>query len=279
MAMFILSCKYVTKENTVERKEVARVYDLYLYEDDLAEIIPSGTAEEDSVLMARNYINNWVRQHVVLHKAENNLSDREKQVEKQLSEYRNSLIRHIYETELIRQRLDTNVSEEEIETYYKNNPRNFELRDNIIKAIYIKTKSNAPKLNKLRQWYKSNDNKDRMALEEYCHQFAIDFNLDDDSWVLFDELLKKVPIKTYDKEEFLKNNRYIEITDSNETYFINIKGFMIKQSLSPLSFEKDNIRAIIINRRKLELVKEMEKAAFDQALKNNDFEIYDTKAK
>ena len=277
--MFILSCKYVTKENTVERKEVARVYDLYLYEDDLAEIIPSGTAEEDSVLMARNYINNWVRQHVVLHKAENNLSDREKQVEKQLSEYRNSLIRHIYETELIRQRLDTNVSEEEIETYYKNNPRNFELRDNIIKAIYIKTKSNAPKLNKLRQWYKSNDNKDRMALEEYCHQFAIDFNLDDDSWVLFDELLKKVPIKTYDKEEFLKNNRYIEITDSNETYFINIKGFMIKQSLSPLSFEKDNIRAIIINRRKLELVKEMEKAAFDQALKNNDFEIYDTKAK
>ncbi len=272
--LFIASCNYFSKENEKAKnhQEVARVFDKHLYKDDLAKIVPQGTSYEDSLLIIKSYIDNWIRQNVVLHKAETNLSDEEKNVDDRLNEYRNSLITYIYESELIRQKLDTVVKDDEIDAYYKANPRNFELKDNIIKAIYVKTKKNAPKLNKLREWYKSGNSKDILLLEEYCHQFASDFSLDDKTWVLFDDLLKKIPIKTYDKEEYLKNNRYIEIDDSSNIYFVNIKGFMIKESLSPLSFEKENIRSLIINKRKLQLVQEMEKAAYDQALNNNDFE-------
>ncbi|MEO5570995.1 MAG: hypothetical protein ABIS37_08725 [Bacteroidia bacterium] len=274
--LLIVSCNYVSKENEKAKnhREVARVFDKHLYTDDLAKIVAAGTSPEDSLLIIKSYIDNWIRQNVVLHKAETNLSDEEKNVDDRLKEYRNSLITYIYESELIRQKLDTVVKDDEIETYYTSNPRNFELKDNIIKVIYVKTKKNAPKLNKLREWYKSGNSKDMLLVEEYCHQFASDFSLDDKTWVLFDDLLKKIPIKTYDKEEYLKNNRYIEIEDSRNIYFVNIKGFMIKESLSPLSFEKENIRSLIINKRKLQLVQEMEKAAYDQALNNNDFEIY-----
>ncbi|HOS48778.1 MAG TPA: hypothetical protein PLG57_09090, partial [Bacteroidia bacterium] len=82
------------------------------------------------------------------------------------------------------------------------------------------------------------------------------------------------PIETYDKEQFLKNNRYIEIPDSNAVYFVNIKGFKIKESQSPLSFEKENIRNLIINKRKLDLINEMQKAAYENALKDNEVEIW-----
>lgn len=276
LLLFLCGCDYFEKHTVQKDKQepVARVYDKYLYKDDIAKIISPGISNEDSLLIMKSYIENWIKQNVVLHKAETNLADEEKNVEKRLEEYRNSLITYIYESELIKQKLDTVVSAEAIEKYYNDNQRNFELKDNIIKVIYVKTKKNAPKLDKLRQWYKSDNSKDLIELEGYCHQFATDFSLDDKTWLLFDDLLKKVPIKTYDKEEYLKNNRFIEITDLNDIYFVNIKGFMIKESLSPLSFEKDNIRALIINKRKLQLVQEMEKAAYEQALKNNEFEIY-----
>ena len=269
------SCEKFRKEtNVIPTGAVARVYDKYLYAEDISRMITAGTSKDDSILMANSYIQSWIKQQVVLHKAENNLDDEKKDVEKKLEEYRNSLITYIYETELIRQRLDTVVSDQEIEKYYEDNQRNFELKDNIIKVLYLKTKKNAPKQNKVKEWYRSNNAKDRLKLEEYCYQFASDFHLDDDTWLLFDDLLKKVPIKTYDKEAFLRNNRFIEIEDSTDLYLVNIRDMKIRESLSPLSFVKDDIRVLIINRRKLSLIKEMEKAAYDEALQKNEFEIY-----
>lgn len=116
--------------------------------------------------------------------------------------------------------------------------------------------------------------KDRDALRDYCHQYALNYYLDENAWLLFDDLLKEIPIKTYDKEQFLQNNRLIEIEDSTNLYLVNIKGFMVKNSRSPLSFEKNNIRAMIINERKLLLIEEMEQKAFETAKKNGDAEVY-----
>ncbi len=253
------------------------MYDRYLYSDDLMNLIPENATPEDSIQIVKNFIENWIRHHVVLRKAEDNLPAESKNVQKQLDEYRNSLIMYAYERELIRQNLDTVVSDDEIQKYYDDNPNNFELKDNIVKAFYFQVNSNAPKLDKVRLWFRSDKTKDRQLLDEYCHQFASDFSINDETWILFDDLLKKVPLKTYDKEQFLKNNRYVEITDSNRIYFVHIKGFMIKEGLSPLSFERDNIRDIIINKRKLRLVQEMEKVAYEEALRNSDFEIISSK--
>jgi hypothetical protein len=75
----------------------------------------------------------------------------------------------------------------------------------------------------------------------------------------------------------LQNNRTIEIADSTNITFVCIKDYKIKDSLSPLSFEMDNIRNLIINKRKLQLIQDMEKAAYQKALKENDFEIYKKK--
>ena len=88
-----------------------------------------------------------------------------------------------------------------------------------------------------------------------------------------DDLIKEIPIRTYDKEQFLKNNRFVEVEDSTYYYFVNIKGFKIKDSLSPLVFEHDNIINIILNKRKLKLIEEMEKSAYDEAMKHNDIQI------
>jgi hypothetical protein len=86
--------------------------------------------------------------------------------------------------------------------------------------------------------------------------------------------LKEIPIETYNKELFLKNNRFVEVTDSLHYYFVNIKGFKIKNSISPLAFEKDNIRTIIINKRKLQLINSMKEDVYKTAEDKKDVEYF-----
>lgn len=268
------SCNYFKPKQ--KERAIARVFDKFLDASDIEKIVPQNVKGKDSVAMVKNYIDNWVRQNLLLHKAEQNLNAEalNASIEKQLQDYRTSLITFAYEKELIRQKLDTAVSEAEIEAYYTKNPQNFQLKNNIIKVLYVKVKKNAPKLNKVREWCKSEKPQDKKLLEDYCYQFAENFYLDDSSWFLFDDLLKEIPIEAYDKEQFLQNNRWVEVNDTSSLYFVNIKGFKIKDSTSPLSFEKQNIHNIILNKRKLQLINQMKEDVYTTELKNKNFEIY-----
>ncbi len=272
-ALLFSQCKYLKKNRNKNRATVARVYDSYLYLDDVLEQMPDKLQGQDSINFIRSYAETWTRQQVVLHQAEKNLSDEQKDVDDELESYRKALITYAFEKALVQQKLDTLVSNTEIENYYNANPQNFELKDNIIKVIYVKVKKNAPKVNRLKELYRSENPNDRKHLEDYCRQFAENYYLDDDSWLLFNDLLKEVPIETYDKERFLKNNRLIEFSDNDYLYFVNIKGFKIKDSVSPLSFERDNIKSIILNKRKLKLIEDMRNDVYNDALNNNQIEL------
>lgn len=271
--VLLVACGQKTTKDG-DRIAIARANNAYLYLDDIKDIVPQGTPVKDSLELINQYINNWIHEQLVIQKAEDNLPEEEKNVEKQLRNYRNSLITYAYEKELIKQKLDTIINDNEIETYYNNNKADFELKDNIIKVIYVKVSKKAPGIEKLKKWYKSDNIKDREQMESYCHQFAENFYLDDNSWLLFDDLLKEIPIQTYNKELFLQNNTLVEVSDSLSNYFVYIKGFRTRNSLSPLAFEKENIKNIILNKRKLELITKMKEDVYNDAANNNKIEIY-----
>ena len=275
--IFSTSCGNSSRESN--QKPVARVGDFYLYPSDLHESVPSGkaissTGEKDSTETAKKFINNWIHEILLLQHAEKNLTEDKKKFDKMVEDYRKSLITYQYESELVKQKLDTMVNDEEIVNYYEGNKSNFELKDNIIKVIYVKVNKKAPKVEKVKEWYRSNEIKDKDALANYCHQYAENFFLDENNWLLFDDVLKEIPIKLYDKEQFLQNNRIIETQDSIFYYFVNIKGFMIKKSASPLSFEKENIKNIVLNKRKVDMIIKMREDIYNEAVRNKAFEIY-----
>lgn len=255
-------------------KPIAKVGDAYLYFSDLKDIQAKSSERSDSVEIIRNYVDNWIRETLLFQQAEKNLMNDKMKFDKMVDDYRKSLVTYEYESELVKQKLDTIVNDTEIEKYYEENKSNFELKDNIIKVIYVKVRKKAPKADKVRDWYKSNDTKNRDALSSYCYQYAENFYLDENVWLLFDDVLKEIPMKLYDKEAFLQNNRTIETQDSTYLYFVNIKGFMTKNSTSPLSFEKDNIRSILLNKRKVELIKKMREDIYNDGIKNKTFEVY-----
>lgn len=262
-----------SKEETKE-KAVARVFDSELYPSNLENVVPYGIKGKDSIELIKKFIQQWVQDELVLQYAKSNLTDEQLNIEKEVEEYRKNLIIYNYQKELISQKLDTVVQAAEIEKYYNTYSSNFVLKDNIAHVYYIKLNKKTPGIEKVKKWYVSNNPKDIDNLRSFCIQFAENYFLDDNTWLLFDDILKEVPIENYNTELLLKNNTNIELADSSFVYFLRIKGYKIKNSVSPLSFEKDNIKNIIINKRKLQLIDEMKREVYNKALDNKDFEIF-----
>lgn len=273
LTICILTALSCNRGGDKDEKPLARVYDDYLYPSDVKDIFTAVNSKEDSIAFLKNYVNNWVRNRLVLHTAEKNLKPEQKDFEKQLEEYRNSLVIYTYETELVKQRLNVEVTDTAIEKYYNDHKENFLLKDNIVKVTYVKTPRKTTNLARIKSLYKSDDDEDLYKLKELCDREAVNYFLDD-VWLVFNDLTKEIPIKTYNQEEFLKNNRFIEMQDSLYNYFLNIRSFKIKESLSPLSMEKENIRHIIINTQKLELIKKNQDEIYNDAVEKNRFEIY-----
>jgi hypothetical protein len=268
---FFLSC---TPKDEKKEKAVARVFDAEIYPSNLENVVPYGLKGKDSVELIKKFIQQWVQDELVLQYAKRNLTDEQLNIDKEVEEYRKNLIIYNYQKELISQKLDTVVQQSEIDKYYNTYSSNFVLKDNIAHVYYIKLNKKTPGIEKVKRWYISNNTKDIDNLRSFCIQFAENYFLDDNTWLLFDDILKEVPIENYNTELLLKNNTNIELADSSYVYFLRIKGYKIKNSISPLSFERDNIKNIIINKRKLQLIDEMKREVYNQALDNKDFEIY-----
>jgi len=253
---------------------LARVYDDYLYESDLKGLVPEGANVKDSIAIVRNFVNHWITEKLELNKAHRNLLDEDMQFEKQLEEYRNSLIIYQYESKLVSQTLDTVVSENELEEYFKKNIGNFQLKNNIVKTYYARFRVDDPNILKIRKFFYSDKPDARDSLEVYIEKYSNLYFLDDETWILFDDLLRFVPIETYNQEAYLQNHRKIELKVDPNVYLVGITDFKIKESVSPLSFEKEKIRQIILNKRKLEIINRMRKEIFQAAQQHSDFEIY-----
>jgi hypothetical protein len=276
IVLLTFSCKTEKSETNAEAndKPIARVFEKNLYAEDIKSILPKNSPPKDSEIFVKSYIEQWITNELILHQAESNLSNDDKDIQKEIDEYRKNLLVYRYETELVHQKLDTAISGQDIETYYNEHEQNFMLKDNIVKVTYVKVNKKTPNADKVKKWYTSKDSKDQDNLKKYCIQYADNFFLDDNTWLLLDDVMKEIPLHDYNPELFLKTNRQIELSDTLYSYYLNIKEFKIKNTASPLSFEKENIRQIIINKRKLSLIEQMKQSVFSQAKENNNFEVY-----
>jgi Fe-S cluster biosynthesis and repair protein YggX len=261
------------KRNKKE-EPVARVLDKYLYPRDIQDIFPSNISKSDSVIVARDFIEKWIKQQLLLNKAELNLTDAEKNVDKQIENYRTSLLIYKYEQSLIKEKLDTFVSSQEIVDYYNENSSNFLLNANIVKALFLQVPRTSPEIWKARRWYRSENEEDIKKLEDYCYQYATKYDYFNDNWIYFSEIEKILPIKIDNPESYLKYRKFIEIKDSTYYYFVSIKDYRLVGTVSPLETVRENIRNIIFNKRKISLIKELEFEIYNDALNRNNFTIY-----
>ncbi len=101
------------------------------------------------------------------------------------------------------------------------------------------------------------------------------YRLQDTSWVTINYLKEKIPpFRLETKEKLLKISKLIQKEDSLGVYLVAIKNILKKNETAPLSNVNWRIRQIILHKRKLELIREIEKTLINDAIKNNNFKEY-----
>ncbi|MBI3233303.1 MAG: hypothetical protein HYZ42_04570 [Bacteroidetes bacterium] len=253
----MLGCASCTEINQDE-KVLAQVYQVKLLEKDLTNHIPKRLVKSDSMQWVSEYIKRWVREQILLHEAEKVLTEAQKNKEKQLADYKKELIIYELEKSFVANYQDSGVSMAEIRNYYNTHRKEFELRKNITRLHYIKLRKDAPAIDKVKFWFNSDDTSNIKKIESYCALYAENYFFNDKVWLSFDDILKEIPLRNYNEEEFLQNNKKTILEDNNHIYMIEIVDFRIKNDVSPIEFEIDNIRNILSNKKKLQVVEEAE---------------------
>ena len=270
--IIIVSCD--SEEVKQEKVKVARVGSIYLYEEVLDKDIQSGLGKEDSLLFRDQLINNWIEEQIVLQKAEEVLPQGAKDVKDRLENYRKSLIIYAYEQQFIKERLDTAVSSIEIEEYYAAHKDDFMLKDYIVKALYLKVSKETPYIEKPQLHFKLEQEADVNEMRYYADLYAVQFHYNPDQWLFFEDVLKVIPLEEVNTESFLRKKKKIMFEDDNFIYFVNITDFMLKDAISPLSFEKEKIKTILLNLRTIDLRNKLREDLHNDAIKAQQVETY-----
>ncbi|MEM7162542.1 MAG: hypothetical protein AAF487_08905 [Bacteroidota bacterium] len=241
--------------------------------DNLDASIPKNVSQEDSIKLAHLFVDNWVRKQVVLNQADLNLSDLEKNVELELEKYKEDLIIYRFERELLRQKLDTAISNEQTETYYMENIDMFKLNDYAIQVVYASFPIDHEDKKELKNLIKNYSREDSLQLQNICEDPEMKCYNKEDEWIYLKNVLREIPLTIYNEESFLKKNKFVSFDEKGIQYLLFVKDFKLKDAYSPIDLETNNIKSLILNARKLKLLEDMRDELFLKALNNGEIEV------
>lgn len=271
--MLFSACKR-TGENS-GRRAVAEVGDKILYFDELPRLDENSTNRSDSVALIQAYINRWAKRELMFQKAEENLTlELKADIEKQLEDTRTNLVIYQYQRQMMLEKMDTVVSESELENYYAANQNSFILSSNIVKALFIQLPLNARELSKIKLLARSNDQKDLQQLEAYCYKNAEKFDDFNEEWVPMNRITLQLPEDIVNEDNFLKRNTYFESSDAHSVYLVSVRDYRVRSSVAPYEYVREDIKRIIWNTRRFDFIQSLENSIYNEALKANNFKIF-----
>lgn len=269
----MVSCQFF--KPTDDRTPIARVGESYLYKEDVEDLVSAGTSVEDSTLLVNGYITRWATQLLLVDGAKRNLPEKtQMEYAKLVNQYRNDLYTKAYVETLVKRNIDTSVSMSDALEVYERNKESFKLNEELIKLRYINISQNTINKDEIEKRFKRFNDSDKRYLDSLGIQFKSYF-LNDSVWIKAAQVADKIPVINADnKKELLKKSNYIELKDSLGLYLIQINEVLQQNDYAPLEYVKPTVNQIILSRKKLELIKEFEKDITKDAIKNNQFEIY-----
>lgn len=259
--ILLLSACQETPDATV----LAKAFQSVLTVKDIDSKIPKRLSPKDSVVWVKNYARTWLREQVLMHEAEKVLSDLEMNKSEQVEAFRKELVLYELQRKLLQSHGDTAITNKEIMNYYYNNRKEFELKKNIARIQFVKIRKNAPGFVQAKKWFSEGDSSDLRKLENYCGLYAENYFFNDRVWLSFDDILKEIPLKAYNEEAFLRNNKYTTLEDAYFIYMIKIIDFRIRNDVSPIEFEIDHIRNILVHKKRTEFIKNAEQSLVRKA--------------
>ena len=274
MLVALSSCKYLTRKSPTQgEKVIARANDEYLYLSDISTLIKN-VPHEDSAAFIVNYADSWVRRRLLLKKAEENVPSDELGIDKKVEDYRQSLLLYEYEKGLINQKLDKGVSDTEIEDFYDKNKDKFTLESDIYDIQYVQIHTDAADLDKMRPIILTpRTNDDTLKREGYAKAMATAYSFTPDNWLASSAVLKQFPITSDQIKVLAQTGKFTEFKNNRDSYFILIRSVRHMGDPSPLEFIRNQIKEVIVNKKKVILIQKIYDGIYQDALKSVKCEV------
>ncbi len=267
VVLVLFSCEKKNIENDV----VARVNNSYLYKEEILSNMPDNFNREDSLLFRSNYINAWALEKLLLDKAKINIDDKEGEINKLVETYKKELLIDRYKQAVLQQELDTIITNEDIDIHYKRNKEIYKLNESLIQLQYIHYNKEINDEKELIKLFKSNSKEDVNELISNELEYN-SFNFNDSIWVNLNQVIKKLPVLKEVRN--IKKNDFIKKEDSLGVYLVSVKDLLKRNEIAPKSYVVPTIKQMILHKRKLELVKKVEKTLIIDAINKKQFEQY-----
>ncbi|MGB5818084.1 MAG: peptidyl-prolyl cis-trans isomerase [Saonia sp.] len=269
------SCDSFFKK-TKDKEPIARVGDTYLYREDVAALLGNNISQQDSASFVTNYINNWASKQLLLSKAKINLpEDKLAEFEELVGNYRTDLYTRAYKEALIQQGQDTVISSSQLQRFYEAEQENFKLKEKLVQLRYIELPKQFLDKETVVRKLKRFNTEDIAYLDSVGVQFKR-LNFNDSIWIKASWVISEIPPLTYENEEgYLKKSQFFELEDALGVYLAKVTNVLNVNDIAPLAFIEPTIKQVLLNRRKLDYIRRLETEIIDEAIKENEFEVYE----
>lgn len=238
-------------------------------------LLPRTLSSADSLLMAESYVKKWVKDVLVTDMAMRNLGEEQQEVERLVDAYRHSLLRYRYQERLVRERLSAEVSENEAYGYYEANLKEFELKNDLVKGLFMKVPLDAPGLAELKRWCKSDDASVMEKIDKYALQNAAVYDYFYDQWMDFGEVAVNMPLRLNTRPSaYLKGNKVVEVSDSSYCYLLSIREYIPAGEVAPYEYVQPQITDVLLNRRKQRFLRDFEEELYNNAIERGNVKFY-----
>ena len=253
---------------------VARVGEHRLMRSELAAYIPAGVSSEDSLALAQSYVKSWAEELIFLDMAEKHLSNEEKDVTKDVEDYRRTLLKYRYEERYINDRLDTLISDEEVRAYYREHMDKFLVDRPLLKVRYMIIPADSRSLKTIKELMSSDDAMDAIAADSLAFTAALRYVDSSDAWMDAIILARELGTDEVSMMSALRN-RTIELKGDDGLLRVAFVVDMVqKGNPAPLDYCEERIKDILLSARKHELVGGLERDLLNDALAKGKFVIY-----
>lgn len=249
---------------------LARVYDRNLYSSDLEGVVPEGTPPTDSALLVSAYVQRWLREQLMMYEAERNIP-KDLNIDELVRNYRGSLVRYNFEEQIIAEKLDSTVTEQELLAYYEGNPDQFQLESTILKCQLLKLSTQAPQneINKL--WYSRNP-ADTTKLLAFAKQWAVFSMLETSNWHTLEEVNTILPKGTLTPENVGSRKEGV-VSEGDYRYYYRVMDVVKGKATAPFDYAKDQARKILLHQRKQSLLERWKEELYQKELRRENIKI------
>lgn len=244
-----------------------------LYLSDLKSSFPGNMEKNDSIKLIKKLVDNWLTRQLLYERAMRQQIHNKDEIQQKVEKYEQDLIIHQYKSQLVSEKIDTTVTLDQISKYFDAHGNEFRLKDNVARLYFVKVPKSVPNAYKIREWmYQIKDDDKLMELKEFSYQNARLYDFDNE-WINANKIFEMINETPSDSKGFLESYNVYQKRDSLYYYFVRVNEYLLKGDLAPMEYILGDLKQIILSKRRIEFINNLESNLRREAKNNKKVQI------